>query len=76
MVNGDYNGAKGDAVLSSGSADLVSFGRTFLANPDLPKRLELNVPLNRPDPTTFYDGDERGYTDYPFLTRELIGELQ
>jgi N-ethylmaleimide reductase len=76
MVNGNYDAANGDAVLSSGSADLVSFGRTFLANPDLPKRLELNAPLNEPDPTTFYDGNERGYTDYPFLSRELIGELR
>ena len=72
MVNGDYNRQKGDAVLASGAADLVSFGRIFLANPDLPKRLALNAPLNEPDPATFYGGDEKGYTDYPLL--ELISE--
>lgn len=47
-----YDRAKGDAVLASSSADLVSFGRTFLANPNLPKRFELNTPLNEPDPST------------------------
>ena len=72
MVNGDYNRQKGDAVLASGAADLVSFGRIFLANPDLPKRLALNAPLNEPVPATFYGGDEKGYLDYPFL--ELVSE--
>jgi hypothetical protein len=76
MVNGEYNRTKGNAVLAKGWADLVSFGRTFLANPDLPKRFELNAPLNEPDPATFYDGDERGYTDYPFLTPESIGNFR
>lgn len=73
MVNGGYDCAKGDAVLASGSADLVSFGRTFLANPDLPKRFALNAALNEPDSATFYDGDEWGYTDYSFLEPELSG---
>lgn len=67
MVNGDYNRQKGDAVLASGTADLVSFGRTFLANPDLPKRFSLNAPLNEPDSSTFYGGNGKGYTDYPSL---------
>ena len=67
MVNGDYNREKGNAVLDSGNADLVSFGRTFIANPDLPERLANNAPLNEPDPSTFYGGDETGYTDYPFV---------
>jgi len=74
MVNGDYDHAKADVVLASGHADLVSFGRTFLANPDLPQRFAVNASLNEPDPATFYDGNERGYTDYPFLTPELVGE--
>ena len=72
MVNGDYNRERGDAVLQSGNADLVSFGRTFIANPDLPKRLALNASLNEPDSETFYGGDEEGYTDYPSL--ELASE--
>jgi N-ethylmaleimide reductase len=52
----------------SQEADLVSFGSLFLANPDLPKRFELNAQLNEPDRATMYTGgDEKGYTDYPFL---------
>lgn len=74
MVNGDYNRQKADAILTSGTADLVSFGRLFIANPDLPQRFVLDAPLNEPDSSTFYDGDERGYIDYPFLNRELVGE--
>lgn len=67
MVNGDYNRERGNAVLQSGNADLVSFGRTFIANPDLPQRLKLDAPMNEPDSETFYGGDATGYTDYPFL---------
>lgn len=67
MVNGGYTQQRGDRILESGHANLVSFGRLFLANPDLPKRFELNASLNQPDSATFYGGDERGYTDYPFL---------
>jgi N-ethylmaleimide reductase len=55
------------AILDAGRADLISFGRQFLANPDLPERLRLGSRLNEPDPTTFYGGDERGYLDYPTL---------
>lgn len=74
MVNGDYNRKKANEILESGMADLISFGRLFIANPDLPKRFALNATLNEPDGSTFYDGDERGYTDYPFLNRESVGE--
>lgn len=67
MVNGDYNHEKANKILKSGMADLISFGRLFIANPDLPQRFAVNAPLNEPDSSTFYDGDERGYTDYAFL---------
>ncbi len=67
ITNGGYDKDKGNAVLASEEADLVSFGRPFIANPDLPKRLELNAPLNAPDPRSFYGAGEAGYTDYPFL---------
>lgn len=67
MVNGEYDRHKGNTVLKDGNADLVSFGRTFIANPDLPKRFRLNAPLNEPDPDTFYCGNHEGYTDYPFV---------
>jgi N-ethylmaleimide reductase len=45
---------------------LIAFGRHFIANPDLPKRIALGLPLNPYDRTTFYGFDARGYTDYPF----------
>ncbi|MEO0377717.1 MAG: alkene reductase [Cyanobacteria bacterium P01_A01_bin.17] len=69
MANGGYDRQRGDAVLANDSADLVSFGRTFLANPDLPERLALNASLNDPDSSTFYGGGEKGYTDYPSLKK-------
>jgi N-ethylmaleimide reductase len=62
-----YTFKTGNAVIASGDADLVAFGKFFLANPDLPARFRLNAPLNEPDASTFYGGDERGYTDYPAL---------
>jgi N-ethylmaleimide reductase len=66
MVNGGYDRDRGNAVLAKGEADLISFGTLFLANPDLPRRFALNVPVNPADPTTFYGGGEKGYIDYPF----------
>ncbi|NDJ20570.1 alkene reductase [Nostoc sp. B(2019)] len=66
IVNGGYTRERGNAVLAKGEADLVAFGTLFISNPDLPRRLALNAPLNQADPTTFYGGTEKGYTDYPF----------
>ncbi|MFO1055457.1 MAG: alkene reductase [Dongiaceae bacterium] len=65
MVNGGYDRAAADAAIAAGQADLVSFGATFLANPDLPARLRAGLPLNPPDRETFYGGTAKGYTDYP-----------
>ena len=48
-------------------ADLVAFGRPFIANPDLVERLRQGAPWNTPDRMTFYGGGEKGYTDYPTL---------
>lgn len=67
IVNGGYDKNRGDAVLSTGAADLVAFGTLYIANPDLPQRFALNAPLNQADPTTFYGGGEKGYTDYPAI---------
>lgn len=67
IANGGFSRERATAYLAQGDADLVSFGRLFLANPDLPKRFANRAPLNVPDHATFYGGDERGYTDYPFL---------
>ena len=70
MVCGDYNKERAENAVQEGLADLIAFGRLFIANPDLTKRLALNAPLNKPNPSTFYGGREKGYTDYPFLDSE------
>lgn len=59
-----------EAVINSGAADAVAFGKTYIANPDLPDRFKLNAPLNTPDPSTFYGGGAKGYIDYPVLAPE------
>ncbi len=68
VVNGGYDGPSGEEALRSGHADAVAYGRLFLANPDLPRRLQLGAALNEPDSTTFYGGDAVGYTSYPALS--------
>ncbi|MFE2295053.1 alkene reductase [Streptomyces sp. NPDC059452] len=55
-------------VLRDGLADAVSLGSLWLANPDLDRRIRVGGPFNEADPTTFYGGDHRGYTDYPTLS--------
>lgn len=67
MANGGYTRETGEAVLETGKAQLVSYGALFLANPDLPKRFELNAAMNQPDHGTFYGGGDQGYIDYPSL---------
>lgn len=56
-----------ELALEEGRADLVAFGRSFLANPDLDQRIALGASLNLPDPSTMYTAGARGYTDYPFM---------
>ncbi|MFE0735834.1 alkene reductase [Streptomyces sp. NPDC058855] len=60
-------GAESLALVEDGTADLIAFGRLFIANPDLPARLRAGGPYNPLDETTMYGGDHRGYTDYPAL---------
>lgn len=67
IANQGLDQATAEALIISGKADAVSFGRAFIANPDLPKRFRLNAPLNEPDSDTFYVGEDRGYNDYPVL---------
>ncbi len=67
IVNGGYDRERAEAALARSTADFVSFGRLFIANPDLPARFQKNAPLNVPDRASFYGGDERGYIDYPSL---------
>jgi N-ethylmaleimide reductase len=64
---GGYDAARADALVASGIADAVAFGRPYIANPDLVERFRRGAPLNPPDPSTFYGGGEAGYTDYPAL---------
>lgn len=68
IANAGYDKTSAEAELEKGIAGLVSFGTLFLANPDLPKRFELNAELNQPDRATMFGGAAAGYIDYPFLT--------
>ncbi|KAF2296971.1 hypothetical protein GH714_013940 [Hevea brasiliensis] len=68
LVAGGYGREDGNQAIAENRADLVAYGRLFLANPDLPRRFELNAPLNKYNRETFYTPDPViGYTDYPFL---------
>jgi N-ethylmaleimide reductase len=68
IVNGGYDRQRGEEAIRTGHADAIAYGRPFLANPDLPRRLQLRAALNEPDPTTFYGGGAAGYTSYPALS--------
>jgi N-ethylmaleimide reductase len=70
VAAGSYSSEKAERVLSEGWVDAVAFGRMFIANPDLPRRLRDGLPLNDPDKSTFYGGDRAGYTDYPSYSPE------
>jgi N-ethylmaleimide reductase len=66
MVNNGYDKALAEQAIAGG-ADLVAFGKAFIANPDLTRRLREDAPLNTGDRKTFYGGGAAGYTDYPTL---------
>ncbi|WP_018146395.1 alkene reductase [Thioalkalivibrio sp. AKL6] len=66
--NGAYSADEARERIAAGRCDLVTFGRPFIANPDLPERFRQGAPLNEWDEATFYGGDEHGYTDYPALS--------
>ncbi|ABE42030.1 alkene reductase [Polaromonas sp. JS666] len=66
MVNNGYDQALAKQAVANG-ADLIAFGKPYIANPDLVERLRRNAPLNLPDQATFYGGGAKGYTDYPTL---------
>ncbi|PIA50723.1 hypothetical protein AQUCO_01200151v1 [Aquilegia coerulea] len=68
IAAGGYTREDGNKAIADNYTDLVAYGRWFLSNPDLPKRFELDAPLNEYDRDTFYISDPvRGYVDYPFL---------
>jgi N-ethylmaleimide reductase len=70
IVAGGFDLDSAERWLREGRADLIAFGRKFIANPDLPERLRVRAPLNTDDPTTYYGGGEKGYTDYPSLGQD------
>ena len=67
VLNSDYDGARGQDALDQGPADAIAFGRTFIANPDLPERIRAGAPLNPDVMATWYSQGTEGYTDYPAL---------
>lgn len=74
MANSGYDAQRAAAAIAEQRADLVAFGVPFLANPDLVERFRVGAPLNAPDPATFYQGEERGYIDYPTLAQPSDGQ--
>ena len=67
VLNSDYGKADGQAQLDEGIADAIGYGRTFLANPDLPERFRQDAELNQDEVATWYSQGAEGYTDYPAL---------
>jgi N-ethylmaleimide reductase len=67
MLGGGLTDQTGEDLLRTGAADLVAYGTSFLANPDLPHRFQHQTPLNKPRPATFYSAGPQGYNDYPIV---------
>jgi N-ethylmaleimide reductase len=74
IANNGYDFALARKVLAANEADLIAFGKLFIANPDLVERLQRGAPLNAPDKATFYGGGAKGYTDYPALSEVLAAQ--
>ncbi len=72
IANEGFTQESAEAILASGNADAVAFGKLFIANPDLPKRFAIGAKLNEWDSNTFYGGGAKGYTDYPALESDLV----
>jgi N-ethylmaleimide reductase len=67
IANNGYDLNLANKALAANEADLIAFGKLFIANPDLVERFKRGAPLNEPDKATFYGGGPKGYTDYPSL---------
>lgn len=67
IISAGYSQTTGEDAINNGITEMVAYGNLFIANPDLPKRFQLNAKLNVADSETFYGGGKEGYTDYPFL---------
>lgn len=68
IANNNLKPDSADALLGAGRAEATSFGRAFIANPDLVERIAAGAPLAKPDYSKLYTGEELGYTDYPTVT--------
>jgi 2,4-dienoyl-CoA reductase-like NADH-dependent reductase (Old Yellow Enzyme family) len=69
VLNSDYDLASGQAALAEGGADAITYGRKFIANPDLPRRFAEHLPINQDNPRTWYSQGAEGYTTYPTVDR-------
>ena len=69
FANGGFTRETGETLIAKNGADAIVYGKSFLANPDLPERFEHDADLNTPDTSTFYTPGEKGYTDYPTLEK-------
>ncbi|WP_353719179.1 hypothetical protein [Dyadobacter sp. 676] len=65
ILAGGYTAETAEMALQTGLADLIAFGKPYIANPDLTERFRLNIPLANGDPETYYQGGDEGYIDYP-----------
>ncbi|MBN2864495.1 MAG: alkene reductase [Thiotrichales bacterium] len=68
MGNMGYSADEAEAAIANGDMEVVAFGVPYLANPDLPERIQAGAALNEADPDTFYTAGPKGYTDYPFMS--------
>jgi len=71
ILAGGFDSSTAEGALAAGHADLIAFGRPFIANPDLVERMKLGASLSAPDNSTFYTPGSKGYTDYPSLPSGL-----
>ncbi|MDF3887816.1 MULTISPECIES: alkene reductase [Cupriavidus] len=76
VYSGNYSKARAEEALTKGWADLIGFGRPFIANPDLPYRLQHDLPLNAGDRSKYFGGGAAGYTDYPRFTPQGESETK
>jgi len=72
IAAGGFTGETAEAAIAQGHADAIAFGRIFISNPDLPRRLQHGLPLTPYNRATFYGGDAAGYTDYPVYDQTAI----
>src|SRR5262249_24476307 len=72
IAAGGFDRESAASAIERGRADAVAFGRDFISNPDLPRRLMLGAKLNPYDRSTFYGGGAAGYTDYPALEKSEV----